>query len=145
MPDLFRGTGSIVETSDAFLFGCEAVLPVQFYGARSGEPSAEPLRRLMVAVLVDAVRCFQTKSEARNRAALGEFAEVRSWFFSREQSGVFAFKSICDLLEIDPDRLRKWLLRWQERRASGEKPAMIRRSPAVYRKAGVAVTAREDP
>ena len=145
MPDLLRGTGSIVETSDAFLFGCEAVLPVQFYGARSGVSSAEPLRRLMVAVLVDAVRCFQTKSRARNRVELGEFTEVQSWFFSREESGVFAFKSICDLLEIDPDRLRKWLLCWQEGRASGEKPRMVRRSPAVYRKTGVAVTARKDP
>src|SRR5437588_10695491 len=46
MPDLFRGTGSIVETSDAFLFGCEAVLPVQFYEARAGAASVEPLRRL---------------------------------------------------------------------------------------------------
>jgi hypothetical protein len=65
--------------------------------------------------------------------------------FPRKETGVFVLKSSCDLLEIDPDRLRKWLLLWQEERASGEKPRMARRSPAVYRKGDAAVTAREDP
>jgi len=96
----------------------------------------------MVAVLVDAVRCFQTKSEARNRAGLQEFAEVRSWIFSNYETGVFAFKSVCDLLKIDPGTVRKWLLRWQEGRASGRKPRMIRRAPAAYRRGDATVTAR---
>jgi hypothetical protein len=43
----------------------QAVLPLQFYGARRGTSEVEPLRRLMVAMLVDAVRCFQTKFERR--------------------------------------------------------------------------------
>ena len=64
----------------------EAVLPSQFYGARRGAETIEPLRRLMFAMLVDAVRCFKTKFEARQQAKRHEFAEVRSWIFSDEDN-----------------------------------------------------------
>jgi len=142
MTALFTRIDSIGRTSDEMLFGGNAILPAQFYEARPGAARVEPLRRLMVAVLVDAVRCFQTKSEARNRAGLQEFAEVRSWIFSNDETGIFAFKSVCDLLKIDPGTVRKWLLRWQEGRASGRKPRMIRRTPAAYRRGDATVTAR---
>jgi hypothetical protein len=39
----------------------QGVLPTQFYGARRGASAAEPWRRLMAAMLLDAVRCYQTK------------------------------------------------------------------------------------
>jgi hypothetical protein len=55
-----------------------AVLPMQFHGDRRGTAITEPLRRLMVAMLVDAIRCFQTKVGARQPAKRREFAEVRS-------------------------------------------------------------------
>jgi len=113
----------------------EAVLPLQFYGARRGAATIEPLRRLMVAMLVDAVRCFQNTFEARQQARRQEFAEVRSWIFSDEDNGVFSFKAVCDALEIDPEAIRKELLRWEERRRSGLEPRMkIRRSPVPLAK-----------
>ena len=112
----------------------EAVLPLQFYGARRGAATIEPLRRLMVAMLVDAVRCFQTKFETRQQARRQEFAEVRSWIFSDEDNGVFSFKAVCDALEIDPEAIRKELVRWKEKALSGEKPLKIRRSPVPLAK-----------
>jgi hypothetical protein len=56
----------------------QGILPEQFYGARRGTSEVEPLRRLMIAMLVDAVRCFETKFDARQPATRQEFAEVRS-------------------------------------------------------------------
>jgi len=106
----------------------EAMLPLQFYGKRSGAAASEPLRRLMVAMLVDAVRCFQTEFAARQEARRQEFAEARSWIFSDKENGVFSFKAVCDALEIDPEAMRKALIRWEEKRLSGEKLRMIRRS-----------------
>jgi hypothetical protein len=114
------------------LSAAEAVLPMQFYGARRGAATIEPLRRLMVAMLVDAVRCFQTKFEARQQARRQEFAEVRSWIFSDEDNGVFSFKAVCDALEIDPEAIRKELVRWEGR--SGEPRMKIRRSPVPLAK-----------
>lgn len=108
----------------------EAVLPIQFYGGRRGTRRTEPLRRLMVAMLFDAVRCFQTKLESRQPARQQEFAEVQSWLFSDKENGPFSFKAVCDGLEIDPQAIRKELTHWQQQRLSGEKPRMIRRSAA---------------
>jgi hypothetical protein len=108
----------------------QAVLPLQFYGARRGTSEVEPLRRLMVAMLVDAVRCFQTKFETRQSARRQEFAEVRSWIFSDADDGPFSLRAVCDALEIDPKAIRNGLARWEEERLAGQKPRMIRR-PAL--------------
>jgi hypothetical protein len=104
----------------------EGILPLQFYGARRGISETEPVQRLMIAMLVDAVRCFQTKFEARRPGMRQEFAEVRSWIFSDRDDGPFTFRAVCDELEVDPEALRKGLLRWAAERGSS-KPRMIRR------------------
>jgi hypothetical protein len=106
----------------------QALLPLQFYGPRRGTSEIEPLRRLMVAMLVDAVRCFQTKFETHQPARRQEFAEVRSWIFSEADDGPFSFKAVCDAIGLDPAAIRKGLARWEEKRLAGEKRRMIRRS-----------------
>jgi hypothetical protein len=106
----------------------EGVLPEQFYGARRGTSEIEPLRRLMIAMLVDAVRCFEAKFDARQPATRQEFAEVRSWIFSDADDGVFSFRAVCDALGADPGAIRKGLTRWQENGFAGGRRRTIRRS-----------------
>lgn len=106
----------------------EGVLPLQFYGARRGTSEVEPLRRLMVAMLVDAVRCFESGLDARQPAARQQFAEARSWIFSDADDGVFSFRALCDALEVDPAAIRQGLSRWQEKGYAGRKRRTIRRS-----------------
>jgi hypothetical protein len=130
MADMFAIVNETDQLDDKFS-AVEAVLPVQFYGARRGAATIEPLRRLMVAMLVDAVRCFQTKFGARQPATRQEFAEVRSWIFSDEDQGTFSFKAVCDALEIDLKVIRTGLVRWMEKRLSGEEPRMIVRRSAA--------------
>jgi hypothetical protein len=113
----------------AVLSEAEVVLPVQFHSARVGAATLEPIRRLMVAVLVDAFRCFQTRSEACRPARREEYREVRSWLFSDADNRVFSFRAVCDALEIDPKTIRKVLAQWEEKRSSGQKRrAPIRRT-----------------
>ena len=81
----------------------------------------------MTAMLVDAVRCFQTKAGARQPANRQEFAEVRSWLFSDDDDGLFSFRAVCDALAIDPKSIRAGLARWQEKRSADSKPRFIRR------------------
>jgi hypothetical protein len=106
----------------------QGFLPLQFHGARRGTSEIEPLRRLMVAMLVDAVRCFETKFDARQPATRQQFAEVHSWIFSDADDGVFSFTAVCDTLGIDPGVIRKGLTRWGEKRPAGERRRIIRRS-----------------
>jgi len=66
-------------------------------------------RALLRAVLYDAVLCLLgqgVNKRERNRAA----AEARRWMESRDRSSVFAFESLCHVLDIDPNYLRDRLL-----------------------------------
>jgi hypothetical protein len=115
--------------SDPFSFCSDAILPAQFYPARRGSASVEPIMRLMAGILIDAVRCFQNNFEARNASRQREFTEAELWIFDDKGTGPFSFQSVCDSLEVDPRGLRNSILRWQERRRSGERLRMVRRSP----------------
>jgi hypothetical protein len=64
----------------------EIALPAQFHDGRTDTATAEGLRYLMVAVLVDAIRCVQTKFAARQPSTREEFAEARSWIFANEDT-----------------------------------------------------------
>jgi hypothetical protein len=133
MADLF----SMFNEADALeskLSVPQAVLPVQFYGARRGTSEIEPMRRLMVAMLVDAVRCFQTKFDRRQPGRRQEFAEVQSWIFSDADDGPFSFRGLCEALEIDHQAVRRGLVRWAAERRSGGKPPMIRRKVTPVRR-----------
>jgi hypothetical protein len=110
----------------------EAVLPLQLCGPRRDTLESEPLRRLMSTMLIDAVRCFQTKFKRHQSGRRQEFAEVQSWLFSGRDDGPFSFRAVCDELEIDPEVVRQGLTRWAAEKISGRKPPTIQRpsSPA---------------
>jgi hypothetical protein len=105
----------------------QCLLPAQFYAARRGASETEPWRRLMAAMLIDAVRCYQAKFQARQAAAHQRFEEAQAWIFSDRDDGTFSFRAVCDALEVDPQTIRKALARWKERRLAGESMRMIRR------------------
>jgi hypothetical protein len=67
-----------------------------------------PERRLMLAVLEDAIRNLLLAK----RAAISprRVREDMAWFESVDRSDPFTFESVCDALGIDPDWLRGRLL-----------------------------------
>ena len=106
----------------------DAVMPAQFYPARRGSASVEPIKRLMGGVLADALQCFQRNLEARNPSRNREFREARFWIFHDRGDGPFSFEDVCDALGIDPRHLRNLIIHWEKNKRPGEKPRMIRRS-----------------
>ena len=116
---------------DTQFSGAEVVLPAQFHYRGNRAITPELLRRLMVAMLFDAVMCVQTKFDKRQSAQHQDCADARSWIFSDDDRAVFSFKAVCDALDIDPDAIRKYLAQWEEKRLSGEKPRRIMRRAAV--------------
>lgn len=67
-------------------------------------------KRLMLAVLEDAVTCFTKYRRARDRKKRRPFDEAREWVLERESDWPFAFDNICDALGLDSDYLRQGLL-----------------------------------
>ena len=103
----------------------ESILAQQFHGARRGSSNVEPLRRLMAAMMIEAIRSFQKNWQATTRAARQEFAEVRSWIFSDNEDGPFCFRAACDALQLHPDALRKLLVQWRKKKVVGQRRRII--------------------
>ena len=74
----------------------------------TGEPSAaEGERRLMIAVLVHALRGVFRDAERPGRGALRRLRQDLRWLRSDDRSDVFAFERICESLGVDAERIRR--------------------------------------
>ena len=96
---------SYVEPSAAALFASEVVLPAQYWASQS-DLRTEPEKRLMVAVLEEAMATLLNWSESSNAAARQLASEARQWIESDDRSGPFSFATICDVLGLDTSRVR---------------------------------------
>ena len=98
------------------LFEPDVVGPAQFFeNFRRQNDGLECEQLLMLAVLEDAVTCYQRYVGSRDSYGRQLFEEADEWFSSPDQSSLFAFESICDVLGIDPGYLRRGLRLWRER------------------------------
>jgi hypothetical protein len=93
----------------------EILLPSQFFkGSRSANAILEGERRLMLAVLEDAVSCFQKYAGAKRPRSQRLFKEAEDWFLERDSTWPFAFESVCAVLDFNPDYVRGRLMAWKE-------------------------------
>jgi hypothetical protein len=72
-------------------------------------------RLLMYAVLEDALSCYRQYAKARLPRTRQLHQEAREWVASDDRSSLFAFASICETLDIDPDVIRCRLRAWEAR------------------------------
>jgi hypothetical protein len=112
-------------------FESESILPSQFFQGRNKNEALEPIKRLMLAVLTDAVRCYQVGSDAHKISRRRAFREAKEWLFRTKSDEPFSFESVCCTLDIAPDYLRDALHKWQARRVRGARVTAVRRSPVV--------------
>jgi hypothetical protein len=71
-------------------------------------------RRLLLAVLEDAIRTYQRYAFANDRRGAAQWAHVEEWFASEDSDWTFSFVAICDILELDASYLRRGLRRFRE-------------------------------
>ena len=93
----------------------EMVLPSQFHGNPGFDASLQPEKRLMLAVLEDAVGTFQKYVWARDRTAQRLLAEVEDWFGSDDIEWPYSFVNICHSLGLEVTFMREGLRRWKHR------------------------------
>jgi len=94
------------------LFEPDTLLPTQFYAMFKNSQYREPERRLMVAILEDAVSCVSTDLHRCNLRQRKQYEEAKAWVTTDEESEwIFSFKNICEVLGMDPSYLRRGLIR----------------------------------
>jgi hypothetical protein len=84
----------------------------------SAEPGTVPLereRRLVLAILEEAVRSYQHYAFATNRRGRRLFGETCEWFDSHDNTWIFSFENICTVLDLEPQYIRRGLHDWKRR------------------------------
>jgi len=82
------------------------------HGKKESQADDQALRALMLALLEDAIACFQGRFFKPSRTNDKLFQEAEEWISSKDE-GVFSFNTICETLGLDPGRLRKGLEQWK--------------------------------
>ena len=114
------------------LFVPDVITPAQFYDERRDDGQIRPVKRLMLAVLEDALRCFQNNLDAKTELRRRLFKEAEEWLCGNGGDGPFSFEIVCETLGIEPRFLREGLRDWRAQQASGVAcRRLARRSPVV--------------
>jgi hypothetical protein len=98
------------------LFQPDSLVNSEYFNSIRRSTVLEPEKSLMLAILEDAVGCFQGYIDSQNPKGKKLFEEARDWIFDRNDEWIFSFNNICEVFGQDPDYLRMGLLKWQERR-----------------------------
>lgn len=94
----------------------DILLPAQYFENFRTKTSLEPQKKLMLAVLEDAVRCFQDNVTAQSGKRKKLFDEAEEWILEENSDWLFSFENICEVLGFDPQYIRQGLLRSKEQK-----------------------------
>jgi hypothetical protein len=100
-------------------------LPSQFYGTTGLSRKLEGEKRLMIAILKDAVECLEKYRASRSSAGRIHYDNAIEWVEDTGTDWLFSFNNICDLLGFDPDYLREVLLKRENRYVRDTQPRVM--------------------
>ncbi len=98
----------------ASLFQPDSVSPAQYLETVCRKTHLEAEQELMLAILKDAVTCFQGYFAARDKTKTRLFREAEEWILQQEKSDwLFSFDNVSETLGLNPGYIREGLLRWR--------------------------------
>jgi hypothetical protein len=104
----------------------------------------EPEKKLMLAVLEDAIACFQKYVFVREGKGKVLFQEAEDWVWDTNSDWLFSFANVCETLGFNPAFLRQGLAQWRAQKLESRARAKVYQlTPrSGKRKRGLAVTRR---
>jgi hypothetical protein len=108
-------TGLTTDEKLTSLFQPDTLLSAQYFDNLRRKTLLEPEKRLMLALLEDAIRCFQDNLSAQTVRKKKLFDEAEEWIVERGGDWVFSFDHVCEALGFTPEYVRQGLLRWKEK------------------------------
>jgi hypothetical protein len=120
-------------------------IPCWFYRGWSSSEDLPSIKRLMLAVLQDALECLAGRATGagglNSRRTAQEAAE---WVADNNDTEVFSFKSVCEVLGVDAAAVRKALIEWPISGVRMSRRSAVRREPVklslvAYRKRSASV------
>jgi len=121
------------EEIDASLFQPDTVLPAQYLETVCRKTPLEAEQNLMLAVLDDAVSCFQNYFVARDKIKTRLYREAEEWILLQGKGDwFFSFDYICETLDLNPVYIRKGLLHWRSHRLREREQVRHRMNKSRY-------------
>ncbi len=113
------------------LFEPDTLLPIQYFEAMRRKHLLEGEKRLILSVLEDAVECFMKCIDASSSKGQRLFRDADEWIALEDKHWVFSFDNVCEMLDINPEYLRRGLKDWKQRKlAAMERAAEARLAAA---------------
>jgi hypothetical protein len=103
------------------LIGIDADAQQRFFDTFRRAEYLEPERVLLLAVLEDAIHCYRKFANAHDRAGRERFREVEQWLLGGGNDWIFAFDTLCELLALDPDYVRRGIRESAARPSAGNR------------------------
>ncbi len=97
------------------LFEPDILLPIQYFAALKRKRFSCGEHRLLIAIMQDAIECFQKHLHARDTKRRQLYMDAEAWITAEDDDGTFSFENVCDLLGMNADYLRQGLLAWRDR------------------------------
>ena len=107
------------------VFEPDVLLPIQYFAALKRKRFSCGEHRLVIAILQDAVECFQKHIHARDSKRRQLFLDAEVWVADEDYTGTFSFNNICDLLGMNPSYLRQGLFSWRDRERTRARTSMV--------------------
>ena len=98
------------------LFQPDTLLSAHYYGNLRRTTLIQPEMRLTLAILEDAINCFQDNLTAESDKGKMLFNEAEEWILEEDGDWIFSFRNVCELLGFNPAYVRQGLLRWKQER-----------------------------
>ena len=106
--------GSLPQWGES-LFHNDPLTSTEYFDSLKRTLPIESEKRLMLAVLQDAVECYQKYLLARRGKDKNLFSEAEAWILERDSRSTFSFDNVCDSLGLAPNYVRAGLLKSKNR------------------------------
>jgi len=79
----------------------DAIHPTQYYLANRSMRLASGEKKLMLAILKDAIKCFRRNVTGKSVHSQKIFSETEEWFYDEDTNYLYSFLNICAWLGVD--------------------------------------------
>ena len=115
------------------LFEPDTLLPIQYFEAMRRKHLLEGEKRLILSVLEDAIECFMKCMDSATNKGQRLYREADEWIALEDKHWVFSFDNVCDMLDINPEYMRRGLRDWKARKLEAMQRATEARAEAAAR------------
>jgi len=87
----------------------DAIHPTQYYLANRSMRLASGEKKLMLAILKDAIKCYRRNVTGKSVHSQKIFSETEEWFYDEDTNYLYSFLNICAWLGVDFKLIREKL------------------------------------